>query len=157
MNIDNTYKKFNRKIKIRRGTDAQRKLVIFEESEPVFVKDKKKIYAGDQKTYGGKIQTYRFHITENDNKPPDSIPFEIVYNKQSKVCYAIDAFGKMEVIFPDTTGLINSIQKDIDTLNSLFYRLSTEVCNDNLVLKTDTDINIITDSKIRIKVKEYEG
>jgi len=157
MNIENIHKKFNRKIKIRRGTDAQRKLVIFEESEPIFVRDTKRIYAGDQKTYGGKVQTHTFFITENNNIPANSVVFDIVYNKVDKLCYAIDGLGKLVLIFPDTTGLVTSIQKDIDTLNALFYRLSTEVCNDNLVLKTDKDINIVTDNKIRIKVKEYGG
>jgi hypothetical protein len=157
MIIENVHKKFNRKIKIRRGSDAQRKLVVFEESEPIFVKDTKRIYAGDQKTYGGKVQTHTFFITENNNVPINSLPFDIVYNKVDKLCYAIDGFGKLVLIFPDTTGLVNSIQKDIDDLNVLFYRLSTEVCNDTLALKTDKDINIVTDNQIRIKVKEYEG
>lgn len=155
MKLDNTYIKKNRRIKIRRGTDAQRKLVIFEESEPVFVRDTKKVYAGDQKTYGGVLQNHTFFITDNNNKPENSVLYDIVYNKTDKLCYAIDALGNMVLIFPDTTGLLNSIQNDIDFLNSLFYKLSTEVCNDNLVLKNDEDVNIVTDSQIRIKVKEY--
>lgn len=157
MNIENIHKKFNRKIKIRRGVDSQRKLVIFEESEPIFIRDTRRIYAGDQKTYGGIVQTHTFFITENNNVPTNSVVYDIVYNKVDKLCYAVDGFRKLVLIFPDTTGLVKSIQKDIDTLNALFYRLSTEVCNDNLVLKTDTDINIVTDNKIRIKVKEYGG
>ena len=41
------------KLKIRRGTDAQRKLVILEQGELGYAIDSKRVFVGDGATYGG--------------------------------------------------------------------------------------------------------
>jgi hypothetical protein len=43
----------SQKIQIRRGTDAERRTVVFSDGEPVFTQDTKKFYVGDGITSGG--------------------------------------------------------------------------------------------------------
>lgn len=81
------------KIKIRRGTDAQRKTVVFEEGELVFTTDQKRIFIGDGVTYGGKLGSNINHIVDTDTVPP--VPTtaqrgDIVFNKNKGSSYIVD-------------------------------------------------------------------
>lgn len=82
------------KIKIRRGTDAQRKTVVFEEGELVFTTDHKRIFIGDGVTYGGKLGSNINHIVATDTVPPP-VPTtaqrgDIVFNKNKNSSYIVD-------------------------------------------------------------------
>ena len=43
----------SQKIQVRRGTDAERQLVVFDQGEPVYTTDTKEFYIGDGVTAGG--------------------------------------------------------------------------------------------------------
>lgn len=148
-------KKFVRKIKIRRGIESQRILVLFEEGEPIYTRDTKRVYVGDNKNSGGVIQTHKSFITNSDVIPPiQSTDFDILYNQNSKKAYIIHE-GELVNAFDSSLSIIERLQKDINNLNTIMFRLSTEVCNPDLMLKTDSDDNVLTDNKNRIKVTEY--
>jgi len=66
------------KIRIRRGTDAQRKSVIPQEGELVYSIDKKRLYIGDDTTLGGVSVSNKNYITSSIDDPP-SIPYNALY------------------------------------------------------------------------------
>jgi len=78
------------KIKIRRGTDAQRKTVVFEEGELVFTTDQKRVFIGDGSTYGGKMGSRLNHIVTTPIIPTDAQRGDIVFDKIAKITYIID-------------------------------------------------------------------
>ena len=148
-------KQIIRRIKIRRGINSQRELVIFEEGEPVYIRDTNRVWVGDNKTVGGNNQTYKSYIQTTNNIPNGILENEFVYNKNTKEGFVYYQ-NEMVKIFYDYISAKNTVDNDISSLNTLMYRLSTECCNDSLMLKDDDDKeNIITDNKNRIKVKEF--
>ena len=78
------------KIKIRRGTDAQRKTVVFEEGELVFTTDHKRIFIGDGITYGGKLASNINHIVTTNAVPTNAQRGDIVYDKTAHITYIVD-------------------------------------------------------------------
>jgi len=144
------HKKFIRKIKIRRGIESQRVLVMFEEGEPAYIRDTKRLYVGDNKAMGGVRQTHKSYITTTDTIPTDSADYDILYNKTKKKAYIIHE-NELYNAFDNSIDIINQIQKDINNLSTIMYRLSTEVCNPNIMLRTDSDDFILTDENRRIK------
>jgi hypothetical protein len=79
------------KIKIRRGTDAQRKLVVFEMGELVFTTDHKRIFIGDGITYGGRLASNINHIVTIADVPTNAQKGDIVFNKNTNITYIVDA------------------------------------------------------------------
>lgn len=152
----NQIKKFIRRIKIRRGVESQRTSVIFDQGEPVYIRDKKRLYIGDSVTYGGIVQTHITFIQNNNTIPAEALPNEIIYNKIDKEGFIINRNKELINIFNNTVSLQSEIESDINTIHTYLHRLSTECCNDGLMLKDDTEQNILTDSGNRIKVREYE-
>ncbi len=59
------------KIQVRRGTDAQRSVVVFDLGEPVFTTDTKQLYIGDGSTTGG-IPVFNNHETTYDHDAYDT-------------------------------------------------------------------------------------
>ena len=78
------------KIKIRRGTDAQRKTVVFEEGELVFTTDQKRIFIGDGSSYGGRLASNINHIVTTVDIPSNAQRGDIVFNKTSNVTSIVD-------------------------------------------------------------------
>lgn len=66
------------KIRIRRGTDAQRKSVIPQEGELVYSIDKKRLYIGDDTALGGVSVSNKNYITSSVNDPPN-VPYNALY------------------------------------------------------------------------------
>lgn len=149
-------KKIIRKIKIRRGIESQRGLVLFEEGEPVYIRDTKKVYVGDNITKGGVRQSYKSFIVDTNDIPKHCDNNDIIYNKNTKITYILNE-NKLVDIFSNSSEIIAQIQKDIHDIDKIMYRLSTEVCNpDNLLITDDTSTNnyILTDENRKIKVRE---
>ena len=71
-----------KRIKIRRGTNSQRKKVFLEDGELVFLTDTKKIYVGDMETCGGiRVSNNNLVVTNNNIKPIQADVGDILYNK----------------------------------------------------------------------------
>jgi len=88
------------KIKVRRGTDDQRKQVIFEDGELVLCSDIERLYAGDGITYGGNLLSNRAYVISNFN-PIDTPNFikggDLVYDDVNQAIY-IATVGLNDVI-----------------------------------------------------------
>jgi hypothetical protein len=118
-----------RRLKIRRGNENQRKDVLFEEGEPVFTKDNKRVYVGDNKTMGGISSTIRNYIKPTKETPLDSKKFDIVYAEDIRETYIIEKNGNLKSIFPSMTYCCDNARKDIDIISALLTRMENECCN----------------------------
>jgi len=93
------------KIKIRRGTDSDRKQVIFDQGEPVFVTDPNsyRLFLGDGITYGGNPAAMKLYIA-NISSPSGLTTTQvgdIVYNTADTRLYALTGLNGSG--FPDYT------------------------------------------------------
>lgn len=88
------------KFKLRRGTDDQRKTVIFEEGELVYTTDTNKIYVGTGFTSGGIIvaNTITYTITSNPASPS---PNDLFYREDQKRMYIYDADSFAHYVGPE--------------------------------------------------------
>jgi hypothetical protein len=92
------------KIKIRRGTELERKSVIFEQGELVYTTDKKQVFIGDGNTAGGVPVSNK--ISSADNFPAISSPMELFFR-------TIDGRG---YIYDGTTWQLIGGYTDDDTI-----------------------------------------
>lgn len=140
-----------RRIEIRRGTSSQRTSVMYEEGEPVYLIDKKRVYIGDNTTFGGILAT-NINFIENSKKVPDrSVTTDIVVDKSTVTGYILDKNDDLLQI----TAPINccdEIRKDIDELNNYLDYVYDEFCNMDYAIVTDalTAINTDYDDFLRI-------
>jgi hypothetical protein len=74
------------KFKLRRGTDDQRKTVVFEEGELVYTTDTNRIYVGTGFTSGGIIVANSITYTVSDF-PAKNTPGDLVYREDHKRLY----------------------------------------------------------------------
>jgi hypothetical protein len=140
-----------RRIRIRRGLDSQRKEVVFEEGELVYSIDKKRVYVGDDQTYGGNLVSNKNYITLDTNKPIDAQTGDIFFDKVDKSTFLIDFDGSVKPVTSSLVTCCTKIQNDIDIIDNLLKRLSSECCNPDNYLATDLDTPsfedfILTDS-----------
>jgi hypothetical protein len=148
-----------RKLKIRRGNNNQRKVTLFEEGELVFVKDTQRVYVGDDTTVGGiKISNKNFFTLDNI-KPKEAETEDLYFDQIDKSTYMVDITGGSIQIIPSLDLCCTNIKKDIDIIDSLLKRISSECCNPDNFLATDLDNlpvfsdNILMDNTDTIRVK----
>jgi hypothetical protein len=148
-----------RKLKIRRGNNNQRKVTLFEEGELVFVKDTQRVYVGNDTTIGGiKISNKNFFTLDNI-KPKEAETEDIYFDQIDKSTYMVDITGGSIQIIPSLDLCCTNIKKDIDIIDSLLKRISSECCNPDNFLATDLDNlpvfsdNILMDNTDTIRVK----
>lgn len=152
-----------RRIEIRRGLSSQRGKVLYEEGEPVYLVDKKRVYIGDNKTFGG-ILASNINIIDNNVKRdlPNSIPSRAVFSD-----VIIDRFDNSGYMLHDNNQLLEifsnpdccaEIRTDIDYINSQLDKLYNEFCNTSDAIITDDSKPILADYgdylKIDIKVEK---
>jgi hypothetical protein len=148
-----------RKLKIRRGNDNQRKVTLFEEGELVFVKDTERVYVGDDTTIGGNRISNKNFLLDTSVKPNESETGDIFVNQTDISTYMVDLTGGSIQIIPSLIGCCVNIKKDIDIIDNLLKRLSSECCNPDNFLATDLDSpptfsdNILTDYSDTIRIK----
>lgn len=82
------------KIKVRRGTDSQRKSMPFEEGEIIYSVDKKRIFVGDNTTLGGIAVCNRNYIVDTLGTPPiipgEALEGDIIHDKSSNKTYIVN-------------------------------------------------------------------
>jgi hypothetical protein len=76
------------KIKLRRGTEAERVNVVFEEGELVYAIDSTKLYVGDGNTLGGKLLTNK--ISFENAEPSQGSVGDIYFNHTENRGYIYD-------------------------------------------------------------------
>ena len=104
---------------IRKGKNEQRKQVVFEEGEPVYIIDKDRLYVGDNRTYGGIDAVIKNHIVYTNDIPPHGVIFDILYNKLTKCVSIIDK--------KDTIVNINDYECKLSTLSTLVLKISAGI------------------------------
>jgi len=113
------------KIKVRRGTDAQRKPVVFEEGELVYSIDKKRLYIGDEVTAGGILISNRNYVVNTLGIPPvvpsEAVYGDIVYDKNTGSTYIIgyNLDQSLRLILIASSGGVDccaTLQAEIDDL-----------------------------------------
>lgn len=118
------------KIRIRRGTDAQRKGVVFPEGELVYSIDKKKIYVGNDTKYGGVLVSNKNYVVDvlgspqiPENANYGSIIHEITTKKTYVVGYDTDKTTLKLFIMFDLNG--SEIQINTDSLKQRLSAVET--------------------------------
>lgn len=144
-----------RRIRIRRGTNSQRKEVLFEEGEFVYVNDIKRLYVGDRKTYGGVRVTNNNHVLDAAIRPINSDVGDLVYNKTDRSTYLIVKDGTLKKIIYSTDSNY-LLKKQLNALELLLLKLEKLCCNTEFALDTDDSVNILVDYGDWIRVKEYD-
>jgi hypothetical protein len=144
-----------RRIRIRRGTNSQRKEVLFEEGEFVYVNDIKRLYVGDRKTYGGVRVTNNNHVENSAIRPINSDVGDLLYNKTDKATYIVDRDGSLKkIIYPTDSNYF--LKKQLSQLELLLLKLEKLCCNTEFALDTDDGKNVLVDYGDWIRVKEYD-
>ena len=115
------------KIKVRRGTDSQRKLVSFEEGELVYSIDKQRLYIGNGTEKGGILVSNRNYVKNSLGVPPiaptEAMHGDIVYDKSDSRTYITKWNGvSYELILIADAGCCAQLQNEI---NDLYDRLRT--------------------------------
>jgi hypothetical protein len=111
------------KIKVRRGTDSQRKLVTFEEAELVYSIDKQRLYIGNAKEKGGILVSNRNYVKNSLGVPP-VVPIEvqhgdIVFDKSNSKTYITKFNGtSYELILIADGNCGTNLQLQITDLNN---------------------------------------
>jgi hypothetical protein len=114
------------KIKVRRGTDLQRKLVTFEEGELVYSIDKKRLYIGNGTEKGGIVVSNRNYVKNSLGVPPvvpiEAIHGDIIHDKSSSKTYITKCDGlSCQLILIAAVNCCSDLQNEID---DLYNRLS---------------------------------
>lgn len=111
------------KIKVRRGTDSQRKLVTFEEAELVYSIDKKRLYVGNAKEKGGILVSNRNYVKNSLGVPPvvpsEVLHGDIVFDKSNSKTYITKWNGiSYELILIADANCSEILQLQINDLNN---------------------------------------
>ena len=126
---------------IRKGKNEQRKKVVFEEGEPVYITDKDRLYVGDNKTYGGNDAVSKNHTVIKNELPPHGVIFDLIYNKITKCVLIVDK--------NDTLTNLNNYECKINDLYTLVNKLSTKIIDwkkNDIHIATDLDSIIFEDN-----------
>jgi hypothetical protein len=144
-----------RRLRIRRGTEALRKQVVFEEGEPVLDKTRKRVFIGDSKRYGGNIASNINYIQPTNTLPSTSEVFDVYYDGNGQTLNMVngDNLTHREIV-PNLTKCCVNTLRDIEILEALMHRMEVECCTPQYKLTTDSDIDITTDDGRWIKTRD---
>lgn len=132
------------KLRIRRGSNSQRKEVRFEDGELVYVNDKKKLYVGDMKTVGGIKASNNNQIILKKELPINADTGDILYNKLHRAVYIVNKSEELESVIFSSDDYYKYL-KQIEDLEALLENLEKFCCNKDFALDTDDGINILAD------------
>lgn len=117
------------KIKVRRGTNLQRKQMVFEEGELIYTTDTKRTYIGDGITLGGIRVSNRNYITTVAGIPSSGQYGDIVYVSTTKKTYIIGTDDGQDNLNSTLKLFLvadsSPIQDLSERINDLYTRLST--------------------------------
>jgi hypothetical protein len=109
------------KIKIRRGTDQERKTIIFSEAELLYTTDTKRVFVGDGTTSGGiVISNKNFVVTSITPLPSNALYCDIIHNISDSTTYIVGSAGdgSLSAILICDVECCKKLQKDIDEVKS---------------------------------------
>lgn len=95
------------KFKLRRGTDDQRKYVVFEEGEMIYTTDTKKVYVGDGRLSGGNLLNNGiFHLS---GMPAAATANDLIYRGDQRLMYIVNSETDNKFVFVGPYGDDNTI------------------------------------------------
>jgi hypothetical protein len=127
-----------KRIRIRKGLNEHRKQVVFEEGEPVYTIDTKKVYIGNNFSYGGDLIS---HINSVENELPTTVnnsTGDVIYNLQNKKTYVTYNSQYTEIV-----NSYSHIKVQLDYAEYLINRIANECCRPDII--TDNSEDILTD------------
>lgn len=135
------------KVKLRRGTEAQRIQVVLEEGELIWTTDTDSLYVGDGVTLGGlSVASKNFTVTSLSGVPDFAKRNDIIHNKTDGITYIVDLSGsnlylrEFATLSGSNTGGIGGIGGDSIQNNSLSANhLSNAILRPNGGLLLDND------------------
>ena len=138
-----------RKIRIRRGFNNQRIQVVFEDGEPVLTTDTNRVYVGDNRSYGGILQTHKNKFIDGLSNDPEFFQRgEIAYNNYNNEAYiATNSSGINNLILfslGTSKGDIAEILNQLIFIDNLTTNLEINCCGVNLL--DDSDLILESDS-----------
>jgi hypothetical protein len=107
------------KIKVRRGTNLQRKLVNFEEGEILYTIDTKRAYVGDGSTLGGNVISNLNYITTVAGLPSNVVYGDIIHVETTNDTYIVghDLDGiTLKLILIASGNFSDNLKREIDDL-----------------------------------------
>lgn len=107
------------KIKVRRGTNLQRKLVTFDEGEVLYTTDIKRTYIGDGSTLGGNVISNINYITTVAGLPANVVYGDIIHVETTNDTYIVgyDLDGvTLKLILIASGNFSDGLKKEIDDL-----------------------------------------
>ena len=115
------------KIKLRRGTDLQRKNVVLEEGEFVYTFDKQRLFIGDGQTIGGILVSSRNFITNAYGIPEKAEYGDIVHDQSAGKTYIIgkDIANNLTLILIADADCCRKLQLRVDDLMTRLRALSS--------------------------------
>lgn len=121
------------KIKIRRGTNQERKTIIFSEAELLYTTDIKRMFVGDGTTSGGTvISNKNFIVTSITPLPSNALYCDIMHNISDSTSYIVGSAGDgslSAILICSDAGFCKKLQKDIDEIESGINNISRLVNN----------------------------
>lgn len=109
------------KIRIRRGTDSDRRSITFPEGELVYTTDNKRVYIGDGTSIGGVVISNKNHIV-NQIYPLSNLAQygDIIYDSIDKKTYILDYdnFGSLKPVLIADSLCCVTLRNTLDDLNN---------------------------------------
>jgi hypothetical protein len=115
------------KVKLRRGTDLQRKSMIFEEGEIIYATDTKRAFVGDGITTGGIQISNRNYVVNQYGIPQNGLYGDIIHVEPTKKTYIIgyDLDGvTLKLYLIADAGITGELNLKLDELRTKFLNLS---------------------------------
>jgi hypothetical protein len=115
------------KVKLRRGTDLQRKSMIFEEGEIIYATDTKRAFVGDGITTGGIQISNRNYVVNQYGIPQTGLYGDIIHVEPTKKTYIIgyDLDGvTFKLYLIADAGITGDLSAKLDELKTKFANIS---------------------------------
>jgi hypothetical protein len=115
------------KVKLRRGTDLQRKSMIFEEGEIIYATDTKRAFVGDGVTKGGIAISNRNYVVNQYGIPQNGMYGDIIHVAPTKRTYIIgyDIDGvTLKLYLMADAGITSDLNTKLQELKTKFADMS---------------------------------
>jgi hypothetical protein len=123
---------------IRKGHSTHKNKVVFEEGEPVYIIDKKRLYVGDNRTYGGTESVSKNYIIDKNELFSYSARTDIMVNPSTGCVSIVDLEMKLSPI--------TNIQCSIKNISNLVEYISARIDGRKPPVGIDIPLTILSAS-----------
>jgi hypothetical protein len=132
---------------IRKGKNAQRLKVVFEEGEPVYIIDKDRLYVGDNRTYGGNDAACKNHVVHTNSIPQNGVVNDFLYNKNTNCISVIDKTSSL-INITDYECKLNNLDNLMNTISAKIVEWNSPENKSHIATDLDTittEDNVLSD------------